>query len=153
MLILACALMILLAGLYALLPLFRNSGRDLELEFLAETELDKLLYKKAIIYGNLKDLEFEYKVGRLVDEDFHQLESGYKLEAASVLQKLDLLGAGIEIDEAMEREIAARKAELFKPGGLPKEDSARCRSCGARLIPGKKFCADCGKPIDGTVTQ
>jgi hypothetical protein len=153
MLILACSIMVLLAGFYALLPLFRNSSGNLETELLTETELDRLLYRKAVIYSILKDLEFEYKVGRLVYEDFHQLESGYKAEAALALQKLDQLGAGAGVDEAIEHEIAARKAEMFSPGESRKDFPTRCQSCGAKLIPGKKFCADCGKPISDTVSQ
>jgi hypothetical protein len=153
MLIFACAIMALVAGFYTLLPLFRDSGGKFEEELLAETDLDRLLHQKIIIYNNLKDLEFEYKVGRLVHEDFHQLESGYKAEAAMILQKLDLLGAGADIDEAIERDIAARKAELFSRGSSLKSNTARCRTCGAMLIPGKKFCADCGEPISDTVSQ
>jgi hypothetical protein len=153
MLILACSILVLLAGFYALLPLFRDSGGNLEAELLTETELDRLLHRKTVIYSTLKDLEFEYKVGRLVREDFHQLESGYKAEAAKVLQKLDQLGADVEMDEAIEREIAARKAEMFSPGESQKDLSSRCQFCGAKLIPGKRFCADCGKAIGDTVSQ
>jgi hypothetical protein len=153
MLILACTTVVLLAGFYTLLPLFRNSRGSLEAELLTETEMDRLLYQKAIIYSTLKDLEFEYKVGRLVYEDFQQLESGYKTEAAMVLQKLDRLGVGADADDAIEHDIAARKAELFAPGDSHKDAPSRCRSCGAKLISGKKFCADCGKPIGGTVSQ
>jgi len=152
MLILACALAVLVASLYALIPLFRDSGGNLEVELLTETELDRLLYQKAIIYSTLKDLEFEFKEGRIVHEDFHQLESAYKAEAAMLLQKLDQLGAGADLDEAIERDIAAKKAEQFSLDGSSKSDPFRCRSCGAKLIPGKKFCADCGAPISETVS-
>jgi hypothetical protein len=147
MLILACTIMVLLAGYYVLAPLFMEPKGNLEVELLAETELDRLLNQKAVIYSNLKDLEFEYKMGRLADADFHHLESGYKTEAATVLQKLDLLGAGQNIDETIEQDIAARKIKLFSPGAPRKNNYARCPSCGSEIIPGKKFCADCGKPI------
>ena len=153
MLIFACGIIVLLAGFYTLLPLFRDSGGNMEAELLTESGLDRLLYQKAILYSTLKDLEFEFKVGRLAREDFRQLESAYKAEAAMILQKLDQMGAGTGLDEAIERDIAARKAEMFASAGSPKGDPSRCQSCGAMLLPGKKFCADCGKPIGDTVLQ
>jgi hypothetical protein len=147
MLILACTIMVLLAGFYVLMPLFKEPKGNLEVELLAETELDRLLNQKAVVYSNLKDLEFEYKMGRLADADFRRLEAGYKSEAAIVLQKMDMLGAGRNIDETIEQDIAARKAKLFSPDAPRRMDSTRCPSCGADIIPGKKFCTDCGKPI------
>ncbi len=147
MLVLACATLVLLAGVYVLMPLFKEPGGNLEAELLAETELDRLLNRKAIIYSNLKELEFEYKMGRLSDADFRRLEAGYKAEAASILQKLDQLGVEKDIDEAIDRDVAARKARLFASSPAEAQVSGNCPSCGAAVIPGKKFCADCGRRL------
>jgi hypothetical protein len=145
MLILACSAMVALAAFYVMTPLFKEPKGNLEVELLAETELDRLLNRKAIVYSNLKDLEFEYKMGRLSDADFRRLEAGFKGEAAVILQNLDQLGVENNLDENIEREIASRKEKLRAPG---KRDSQRqagqCPSCGADPVPGKKFCADCG---------
>jgi len=139
--------MVLLAGVYVLSPLFKEPKGNLEVVLLAETELDRLLNRKAIVYSNIKDLEFEYKMGRLSDADFRRLEAGYKNEAAIILQKLDQLGAEKNIDENIEKEIAARKSRLFPSGSGASQDSPRCPSCGAEVIVGKKFCADCGRRL------
>lgn len=147
MLILVCSAMVLLAGVYVLFPLFKEPKGNLEVELLAETELDRLLSRKAVVYSNIKDLEFEYKMGRLSDADFRRLEAGYKNEAAIILQKLDQLGAEKNIDENIEREIAARKSRLFPSSSSASQDSPRCPSCGAEVIVGKKFCADCGRRL------
>ena len=144
MLLFACAALVLLAGGFVLTPLFKEPRGNLEVELLAETELDRLLNRKAIVYSNLKDLEFEYKMGRLSDADFRRLEAGYKSEAAGILQKLDQLGAAKNLDEFIERDVAARKTKLFSSQPVPVQDSGRCPSCGTELISGKKFCADCG---------
>ncbi len=137
--------MVILAGVYVLTPLFKEPKGNLEVELLAETELDRLLNRKAIVYSNIKDLEFEYKMGRLSDADFQRLAAGYKNEAAIILQKLDQLGAEKNLDENIERDIAARKARLSRPGPpTPAQAPQRCPSCGAEAISGKKFCADCG---------
>jgi hypothetical protein len=145
MLWITCAALVIAAGFYTLIPLFRESGGNLDLDLLAETELDRLLDRKAVIYRNLQDLQFEYKMGRLSDADFRQLEAGYKNEAAAVLQSLDQLNASENLDEEVEKNIAARKAKLYGAGSKRDRGPQHCPSCGAALAsPGKKFCADCG---------
>ena len=140
----ACTAVVALAGLFVLAPLFKEPKGNLDAELLAETDLDRLLDRKAVIYRNLRDLEFEYKMGRLSDKDFQQLEAGYKSEVAAILQKLDQLDASETLDEAIEQEIASRKAKLHASPAKRAQDSSRCPSCGAEIVSGKKFCADCG---------
>jgi hypothetical protein len=146
MLYVACTALVALAGYYVLIPLFKEPKGNLEVELLAETELDRLLNRKAIVYTNLKDLEFEYKLGRLSDADFHRLEAGYKAEAAQLLQKLDQLGVEKNIDEIIERDVATRRSKLFSSASPP-ASSIRCPACGNATIAGKKFCADCGHQL------
>jgi hypothetical protein len=134
----ACTVLVVLAGTYVLLPLFRGGGDNPDGELLAETELDRLLDRKVVIYKNLMDLELEYKMGRLSESDFRRLDAGYKHEAALILQEIDKLGLSENLDAAIERDISARKA---KSGA----DPARCPSCGARISG--KYCADCGRRL------
>jgi hypothetical protein len=136
--------LVALAGFYVLVPLFREPKGNLEIELLAETELDRLLDRKAVIYSNLRDLEFEYKMGRLSDTDFQRLEAGYKKDAAAILEKLDQLNASENLDEAIEKDIASHKAKLNASGSKRAQDSPRCPSCGAEVLAGKKYCPDCG---------
>ena len=141
----ACAAVAAIAGCYVLLPLFSDSKASVDIELLAETELDRLLERKAVIYRNLKDLDFEHAMGRLSEEDYSRLEADYKKDAALLLQKLDQLGASEGLDEEIEKEIAARKAKFYAP--IQAKETLRCPSCGAEIIRGKKFCADCGRQI------
>ena len=147
MLWLACTAVVIAAGFLTLSPLFREPEGNLDIDLLAETELDRLLDRKTVIYRNLRDLEFEYRMGRLSAADFQQLEAGYKNEAAAVLQKLDLLDASENFDEQIEKEVAARKARLYGARTKRDRESPRCPSCGAEIISGKKFCADCGHQL------
>jgi len=141
MIFLAGATLTVLAAIYVLMPLFRESKGNLEVELLAETELDRLLNRKAVIYSNLKDLDFEHKMGRLGESDFRRLEAGFKAEAAEILHKLDQLEIEKNLDEGIEQAIAARKAKLAS--GREQQPPV-CPSCGAEVVPGKQFCADCG---------
>jgi hypothetical protein len=140
----ACVALVVLAGFFVLTPLFREPKRNLDIELLTETEPDHLLNRKAVVDGNLKELEFEYKMGRLSDADFQQLGAAYKNEAASILQRVDRLDAPENPDETIEKDIALRKSTLYGAGAQEARDSSSCPSCGAQIIPGKKFCADCG---------
>ena len=143
----ACSAMVILAGFYILAPLFRETRSRLDVELLAETELDRLFDRKAVVYRNLKDLEFEYSMGRLSNADYKRLETEYKNEAATILEKLDQLDAAENLDEAIEKDIASRKAARFATGPKPPLISQRCPSCGSEIVPAKKYCADCGHRI------
>ena len=144
-----CSTLVAVVGLYVLTPLFKEPKGNIEVELLAETELDRLLNRKAVVYNNIKDLEFEFKLGRLSDADFRRLEAGYKAEAALILQKLDQLGVEKNVDELIERDVAARRSKLSSPAPAARTlDVMRCPSCGSTAIPGKKFCADCGHRLD-----
>lgn len=144
MLIAAGAVLVILAGIYVLAPLFREPAGNLDVELLAETELDRLLQRKEVVYRNLKDLEMEYRMGRLGEADFRRLEAGYKAEGAAILEKLDRLGAGEDLDERIERAVAARKARIFPAAASAAQGPGACPACGSEVIPGKKFCPDCG---------
>jgi hypothetical protein len=143
----ACTTLTILAAGYTLMPLFREPRHYLAVDLLAETELDRLSDRKAVIYRSLRDLEFEHGMGRLSETDFKRLEAEYKNEAASILQKLDQLDASEKLDEKIEKDIASRKSKLYTSDSKPAQESLRCPSCGAEVIPGKKFCADCGRQI------
>ena len=120
----SCVILVFAAGGYALWPLFVKAS-DESAGPPTETDADYLVSRKTAVYRNIKELEFEYKMGRLTESDFQQLETEYKGEAAEILQKLDALNAPVTKQE---------------PNG--KADA--CPACGAKTIPGKKFCADCG---------
>jgi ribosomal protein L32 len=136
----ACAVLVIIAGVYVFSPLFRASGNGPAAGLAGETEADRLAGRKTAVYKSLRDLKFEYKMGRLSDSDFRRLEEDYRNEAVTILRKLDQMGALQNVDEAIEKEVAQRRAKLASSAPA----HARCSSCGAEIIPGKKFCADCG---------
>ena len=112
MIFLAGVILTAVVALYVLQSLFKEPKGNLDVELLAETELDRLLNRKAVVYSNLKDLEFENEMGRFSSADFKRLEAGFKSEASEILQKLDKLGADENFDEGIDQAIAARKAKL-----------------------------------------
>jgi len=135
MLWIVCAVAVVVAGGFVLAPLFRESappGADAG----GETERDRLLERKTACYRNLKELEFQFGMGRLLEADYEILRAEHRAEAARILEELERLGAP-----------GGRRAAGLGPGGKKERDGARCPACGAAVSPGKKFCADCGKRL------
>src|SRR6267142_1163043 len=51
--------------------------------------------RKAAIYENLRDLQFEYRVGKLSDEDYQQTKLDLQRELAAVMAEIDRVKAEI----------------------------------------------------------
>lgn len=100
--------------------------------------------RKATIYDNLRDLQFEYRLGKLSDQDYQQTKVDLQRELAVVLAEIDKIkpGAG--------RPQAPKQPEP-KPAAPRVEASTVCPQCGAQFVQAMKFCGECGSPIrEGT---
>ncbi len=56
-----------------------------------KTRLEFLRERKESVYENLRDLNFEYKAGKVPDADYAQLRAGLEDEAAAVLAEIERL--------------------------------------------------------------
>ena len=99
--------------------------------------------RKAAIYENLRDLQFEYRVGKLSDQDYQSTKKDLQKELASVLAEVDALKA----------RLALGMGGQAAPPALPKQgikitlNGFTCASCGAHFEKQLKFCGECGKPM------
>src|SRR6266478_211846 len=87
--------------------------------------------RKAQIYENLRDLQFEYRVGKLSDADYQKTKLDLQRELAKVLAEIDT--------------IQPVKAAAVPP--KPKRDGKTCPHCGATFPQPLKFCGECGKAM------
>ena len=93
---------------------------------------------KAQIYDNLRDLQFEYRLGKLSDEDYQKTKLDLQKELAKVLAEIDA------VQPAQAK--AAAPASPAKP--VPsKPDGRTCPHCGAKFKQPMKFCGECGKAM------
>jgi hypothetical protein len=85
---LACCLLATAAGL---LYIFHLPGRL----YLGpkKTHASYLRERKDMVYENLRDLNFEYKAGKVPDADYHALKSSLQDEAATLLAEIARLEA------------------------------------------------------------
>lgn len=56
-----------------------------------KTRLEYLRERKEVLYDNLRDLNFEYKAGKFVEEDYRAQQNTLEDEAAGVMAEIDLL--------------------------------------------------------------
>jgi len=100
--------------------------------------------RKAEIYENLRDLQFEYRVGKLSDADYQTTKQDLQKELASVLAEVDRLSASLGATAA------AKPAPISKPtrAVTARERSKfTCPTCNAEFDKDLKFCGECGKPM------
>src|SRR5215510_14008312 len=97
------------------IPLFRKE-ETLESAIIEETEWDLLQRKKEVILGNIQDLEFEHKCGKLSDEDFQKIRSEMTAEAAVVFQEIENIESTADLDALIRRELSARKIKSKAAG-------------------------------------
>jgi hypothetical protein len=120
---------LLAIGAVAFILLIRP--RDLPAED-APSATKHLEDRKARIYEALRDLNFEFRVGKLSDEDYQKTKAGLQADLAQVMAEMDQLQGGAPPPEAKREEAA----------GLA------CPHCGAEFSQRMKFCGECGKPME-----
>ena len=59
-----------------------------------KTRLMYLRERKDVVYENLRDLNFEYRAGKLSEADYESLKTSMEEEAAGVLAEIARLEAG-----------------------------------------------------------
>ena len=87
MIIIACGILLLGTLFYVFYP-----ERHIE-EQHQKTRLEYLRERKDVLYDNLRDLNFEYRAGKYVQEDYAMQQAALENEAAEVLAEIDLLEA------------------------------------------------------------
>jgi hypothetical protein len=104
--------------------------------------------RKAAIYENLRDLQFEYRVGKLSDADYQQTKLTLQKELAGVLSEIDRITQATgrmtpPAAAAPKSPAAAAKASEKRPTAAATE----CPHCGAKFPKPMKFCGECGKAM------
>src|SRR5213078_4916920 len=78
-------------------PLFRKDD-TLESAIIEETQWDLLQRKKEVVLGNIQDLDFEYKCGKLSEEDYQKIRGEMSAEAAMVFREIEHIESAADLD-------------------------------------------------------
>jgi hypothetical protein len=98
--------------------------------------------RKAQIYENLRDLNFEFRVGKLSDADYQKTKLDLQRELAKVLAEIDAiqLAQPKPVQPATRAVAATAQSKASSNGNL-------CKHCGATFPRPMKFCGECGKAM------
>ena len=88
--------------------------------------------RKAQIYENLRDLQFEFRVGKLSDADYQKTKLDLQRELAKVLAEIDAVQPAV---------VPVQRKAPAQP------DGKTCPHCNAKFDHPMKFCGECGKAI------
>lgn len=101
-----------------------------------ESPFKHLEERKAAIYENLRDLQFEYRLDKLSDADYQATKLELQKDLAQVMAETDRIKAELGV-------------KPLTPPPAPVLKKNQCPSCGATFDKALKFCGECGKPMGG----
>ncbi len=128
---LAAFVLLLVVVAVVVFPLVRPERRALPLGIGSSEEL---LARRDQVLDELRELEFDHRVGKVTDDDYRETRARLETEAARILQAID--AQIVALDAEIEREIQRLR-----------ENPNQCASCGATAAAGARFCPTCGQPL------
>jgi ribosomal protein L32 len=88
--------------------------------------------RRASVLAALRDLDFDFKTGKVSEEDYQPLHAQLLAEAAKYIESEK------NEDQKLESLIQARRK-------VPQK--MKCEGCGAPIEAAQHFCAKCGSPV------
>ena len=149
-------------GLYLYAPFLERRARRVTAE---EHELSALLAERERTLSALQELDFDYKLGKVPEEDYPIQRTSLLQKGAEVLKRIDELTpqkTGRTKDMDIERAVASRRKKttadsmsdddiesmvLQRRKGRITKAAGFCPKCGKAVMASDKFCPACGKII------
>lgn len=125
--------MVLVVAAYVAAPFFTNApaGPD-GVPSVSASERQKLERQKLEAYSAIKELEFDYRMGKLSEADFTGIRNKYMAEALDAIKVLDTAKTA----QTRERAENRRQARI-----------AFCPACGRSVPQRAHFCPACGRQL------
>jgi len=111
------------------------------------SKLQILADKKEQALQVLKELEFDFKTGKLSESDYELLKERYRLKALSFLKRMDELSHPQVMESHPPEKALPRKPEKIAPPLMRPSKRPTCPNCGKRLPGNFKFCPFCGAAV------
>ncbi len=149
-------------GLYLAAPLLNNRVRRVPEE---TQEVSSLMAERDRVISALQELDFDFKLGKIPEEDYPTQRAELLQKGADVLRKLDELspstkgggsrsrGEGRSVESRLEKAAAARRADSAakdEPLNDDEIESMLAARRKARKSRAAGFCPRCGKPVLAT---
>jgi NADH pyrophosphatase NudC (nudix superfamily) len=156
---------LILVGAYLYAPFMERRARRVTEE---EHELSALMAERDRVINSLQELDFDFKLGKIPEEDYPTQRAGLLQKGAEILKNIDTLApqpASLQDTEArLERAIAARRADASlahvevpdddleamiaaRRKGRTNKSAGFCPRCGKPVMVTDRFCPSCGKSL------
>ena len=163
--ILVSLALLILVAVYLYAPFLQGRARRVTEE---EHELSALLAERDRVINSLQELDFDYKLGKIPEEDYPTQRASLLQTGADILRKIDTIApepaSTQDVDARIEKAIAARRADasVAKPEvsdddiesmvsarrkGRREKSSGFCPKCGKPVMVSDRFCPSCGKSL------
>lgn len=133
---------------YVIKPLLQRKYKFVYVPFIKINEKENLLKKKDEMLGALKEIEFEYQMGKLSEQDYNELKKDYEINALKILRELDTKNNGDSKNDLIEEEIKAYRFQKKKFDNNSEKKFKYCPNCGTQVNINYRFCNNCGNPLD-----
>ena len=155
---------LILVGVFLYAPFLERRARGVTED---EHETSSLLAERERVVNSLQELENDYQLGKVPEEDYPVQRTNLLQKGADILRKLDELEpvkAQNDKDARIERALAARRKNGSSSEGTLTDDEVEsmiasrrkgrkaksagfCPKCGKPVMISDKFCPSCGKTL------
>ncbi len=137
-------LILVIVGYWIFHPLFRPKPIEGLSPQKREDKGKALQQRKEDVYAAIKEMDFDFEMGKISEEDYRELKSQYKAKALEILKELDTVDGGEDIDAAIERDVHRLRKKKRKGGKETVRQINFCPHCGKKVAPKNNFCQGCG---------
>jgi hypothetical protein len=110
-----------------------------------DSDTERLLLQKEMLYGAIRDLDFDFQTGKVDQQDYTELRQQLEREALHILRQLDAADPLVALDHEIEHQVLTlRRHRASTVCGSSRE---ACFHCGTPLENGENFCPCCGQAL------
>ena len=156
---------LILVAIYLYAPFLERRARRVTEE---EHELSTLMAERDRVINSLQELDFDFKLGKIPEEDYPLQRSTLLQKGAEILRQIDTLAPQVtstpDTEARLERAIAARRADASaakvavsdddlesmissRRRGRTNKSAGFCPKCGKPVMVTDRFCPSCGKSL------
>lgn len=142
---------LILVAIYLYAPFMERRARRVTEE---EHELSALMAERDRVINSLQELDFDFKLGKIPEDDYPTQRSSLLQKGADILRRIDSIApqpaSAQDADARIEKAIAARRADASVTKAEPSDDDVESMIAARRKVRKEKssgFCPKCGKPV------
>ena len=166
--------MIVIVAAYVAHPLVVRTRIKAAASF-GDSPRDKLMAERNALYATIRDLDFDFQTGKLLEADYRTMRDKYTTRGVEILKELEAMsevggrksevrgwrsevgGQKAEVVDEIEVTVQARrKAKPVQVASVEDEIEAAVRARRQSSIPNTQYpipdlkCPNCGRPVDSS---